>query len=111
MASFDDYANAAMAVAAVVLVGLNIKEEYAKQQAQRATRNADRFVEETKARMRSMHSHILDNRGSKEAYKEAFTMAKNVIQFDAIAELGDTVYATNAVVEITVYIDRMLAKV
>lgn len=110
MATFDDYANGAMAVVAVVLVGLNIREEYVKQQALRAERAADRFVDETKARMRSMHSHIMSNRGSKEAYIEAFTMAKNVIQFDAVEELGDTMYTTKAVVEITAYIDRLIAE-
>lgn len=86
-------------------------QAYKHEQDAKQRRAADRFVDETEARMRAMHDHILKHRGSKEAYKEAFTAAKNVIAFDAMEELPGSPYQLQAVKELHNFIDKLIAKV
>lgn len=108
---FDDYANGAMAVVGVVMMCHSAYQAYKQEQDAKQRRAADRFVNESQARMRAMHDHILKNRGSKEAYKQAFTAAKNVIAFDAMEELPGSAYQQQAVKEMNEFIDHLIAKV
>lgn len=111
MSTFEDYKSGALAIVAVVVVGIGIHNEYSKYKDIHDERKANRFMDHTKARMRSLHNHIMANHGSKEAYIEAFTMAKNIIQFDVVYELEGNVYTPKVVAEVTTYIDQMIANI
>lgn len=108
---FEDYANGAMAVVGVIMMCQSAYKTYMLEQDAKQRRAADRFVNESEARMRAMHDHILKNRGSKEAYVQAFTAAKNVIAFDAMEELPGSAYQLQAVKELNEFIDKLIAKV
>ena len=108
---FEDYANGAMAVVGVIMMCNSAYQAYKHEQDQKQRRAAERFVNESEARMRAMHTHILKNRGSKEAYKQAFTAAKNVIAFDAMDALPNSPYQLTAVKEMNEFIDNLIAKV
>lgn len=109
--TFEDIANGAMAIVGVALIAKSYLEARQIQQDADDEHAADRFVDATKARMRAMHEYILRNHGSKETYVEAFTAAKNVIQFDVQAELPGNVYSVKAIEVINAYIDHMIAAV
>lgn len=109
--TFEDYANGAMAVAGAVVIGINIYEAHKLNVDFKHEKIADRYIDETRARMSSMHEHILNNHGSKETYVEAFTAAKNVISFDISEDLAGNNYQHKVQEVIFAYIDDLIATV
>lgn len=105
---FDDYANAAMAVVAVVYFGAAAYQGYKQTEELKETNAADRYVREATARMKAMHDYILQQRGSKQAYKEAFEAAKNRVHFEAREVLGENPYVGQAVKRVHAAIDQMI---
>lgn len=107
---FEDYANAAMVVVGVAMMGKSFYDNYKLHQLHLAREAADTYVDECKARMYAMNKFILKQNGSKAAYIEAFTAAKNVIQFDVEVDLKGNPYNADVVTTVNEYIDTLISK-
>lgn len=107
---FEDCANGLMLLAGIAMVTINVVEAESARRDRLDDIAADRFVAETKARMNAMHDHIMQKRGSKEAYVEAFTAAKNVIRFEVADKLEGNPYSVSANNRIELFIDTLIAK-
>lgn len=108
--TFEDYANTAMLVVGVAFMGKSVYDEYKVQQLRVAKEAARVYTDESKARMQAMSKFILKQNGSKAAYIEAFTAAKNVIQFDVEADLNGNPYTCDVVTSVHEYIDTLMRK-